>query len=111
MKKIGENDEKPVYSGWFDGEEKFLYWSWDRQSNPTNADVRAVPGNWFFGTTIGDVVNAISSSTTYGLRYCPNDQEVVWFHSGTNMATPIDIDTAIEQFVTMEGGQEPRNYN
>ena len=27
------------------------------------------------------------------------------------MATPIDIDTAIEQFVTMEGGQEPRNYN
>ena len=27
------------------------------------------------------------------------------------MATPIDIDTAIEQFVTMEGGQEPWNYN
>ena len=109
MKKVGENDEKPVYSGWFAGEEKFLYWAWDRQSNPTNAYVRAVPGNWFFGTTIGDVVNAISSSTTYGLRYCPTDQEVEWFHFGTSMASTLDIETAVNQFVSMTAGQG--NYN
>ena len=77
MEKIGENDEKPLYAGWFEDGEKFLYWSWDRQANPTNAVVQAVPGNWYFGSSVGDV-NAIASSTTYGLRYCPTDQEVKW---------------------------------
>ena len=100
MKKIGENDEKPFYSGWFDGEEKFLYWAWNRKSNPTNAVVQAVPGNWFFGSTLGDVVNAISSSTTYGLRHCPTDQSVRWFTA----------DTTEYNFVTLKAGQHD-NYN
>ena len=99
MEKVGENDEKPFYSGWFDGEEKFLYWAWDRQSNPTNAVVQAVPGNWFFGSTVGDVVNAISSSTTYGLRHCPTDQQVQW----------VKADTTFDTFVSMEATHG--NYN
>ena len=101
MEKNGENDEKPIYSGWFDGEEQFLFWAWDRQSNPINAVVQAVPGNWFFGPTVGDVVNAISSSTTYGLRHCPTDQQVQWFTADTTLST----------FVTLKSGQKSQNYD
>ena len=98
MEKIGENDEKPMYAGWFEGGEKFLYWAWDRQSNPTNAIVQAVPGNWYFGSSVGDV-NAIASSTTYGLRYCPTDQEVSW----------IQVSSLKENIVSLVAGQRPSN--
>ena len=110
MEKIGENDEKPMYAGWFElrtsnfeggtsifkGGQKFLYWSWDRQSNPTNAIVQAVPGNWYFGSSVGDV-NAIASTTTYGLRYCPTDQEVSW----------IQVSSLKENIVSLVAGQKP----
>ena len=96
MEKVGENDEKPMYAGWFEGGEKVLYWAWDRKSNPTNAIVQAVPGNWYFGSSVGDV-NAIASSTTHGLRYCPTDQEVSW----------IQVSSLKENIVSLVAGQKP----
>ena len=101
MEQVGENDEKPVYSGWFNGEEKFLYWEWDRQSNSSNAIVQAVAGNWFFGPIVGDVQNAISSSTTYGLRHCPTDEEVEWIQFNTN----------IDHIVSMKASQPTSSFN
>ena len=99
MEKIGENDEKPYYSGWFNGAEKFLYWAWDRKSNPTNAVAQAVPGNWFFGSTVGDLENAISSSTTFGLSHCPTDPQVKW----------ITFNTTVDTVVSLKAGQN--NYH
>ena len=98
MEEIGEHDNKPIYSGWFDKREQFLYWAWDRQSNQTNADLQAAPGNWYFGKTVGHP-EAISSSTTYGLSNCPTDQQVSWLQFDDN-------GSHIENQISIYAGQE-----
>ena len=86
LEKSGEWDSKPFYKGWDNkGVERVLFWGLDDVSfSPV---VEAIPGHWYFSTSVGDMDNAITESReSYGLRYCPQDYQSQPFTNDMNFS-------------------------